>query len=88
MRELYELELERVRTAEGEAFRLARRVVELEAALRPFVEEFDFHAADYLADGVDGEEARVFTARTVELLIEHQKTARAALAGDGGGADG
>ena len=62
--------------------RLARQVADLSAALRPFVEEYDFHAADYLADRVDGEEARVLTARTVEALIEHQRAGRAALATD------
>ena len=55
-------------------------LVEIAKAARPFVEEYDFHAADYLADMVDGEEARVITARTVALLIEHQRALRSALA--------
>lgn len=52
---------------------------EMEKALRPFVEDYDFHAADYLAELVDGEEARVLTARTVESLMAHQRAARAVL---------
>lgn len=60
----------------------------LQQALRPFVEEYDFHAADYLAELVDGEEVRVLTARTIALLIEHQRAAREALAGQPTAAEG
>jgi hypothetical protein len=58
---------------------IEQRAGEMEKALRPFVEDYDFHAADYLAELVDGEEARVLTARTVESLMAHQRAARAAL---------
>ena len=54
-------------------------VARLRDGLRPFVEDYDFHAADYLADDSD---ARVFAARTVESLIEDQRKARALLAED------
>lgn len=49
----------------------------LREALRPFVEDFDFHAAPHLADD---DPARVFAARTVDALIAAQKVGRDALA--------
>jgi hypothetical protein len=51
----------------------------LREALRPFVENWDFHAADYLAELVDGEECRILPARVVADIIEARKIARAAL---------
>jgi hypothetical protein len=66
-----ELAIRQLETAEA-------RCARLQQALRPFVEEYDFRAADYLAND---EAARVFSARTVDLLIEHQRAAREALAG-------
>ena len=57
---------------------LADRVATLEAALRPFAENWDLHAAPYLTL-VDDEEARVLTARTVNDMLAAVKAARAAL---------
>ena len=62
---------------------LLDRLETMEAPLREFVDDYDFHAAPYLYDAVDGEEARVFTARTVAALIELQGRGRAALSEDG-----
>lgn len=59
---------------------LDARVSTLETALRPFAEKWDLHAAPYLNDMVDGEEARVLNARTVNEMIEDIKAARSALA--------
>jgi ABC-type hemin transport system ATPase subunit len=55
------------------------RAAAAEQALRPFVDSWDFHAADYLAELVDGEEQRILPARVVADIIEAQKRAREAL---------
>ena len=68
--------LERAEAAEA-------REVRLRDGLRPFAEKWDLHAADYLAELVDGEEARVLPARVVAGMIEDIRRVRALLAEDG-----
>jgi len=75
--ERYERDVE---VAVAEIEKQFKRAHRYETALRPFVDDYDFHAADYLAEFVDGEEARVLTARTIDELIALQRVARAALA--------
>lgn len=49
-------------------------------ALRPFAEEWDLHATDYLAELIDGKEMRVIEATIVAEMIDDIGGARSALA--------
>jgi hypothetical protein len=67
---------------EAELAWLCDEVERLREALRPFAEDWDFHAADYLAELVDGKECRIIDAATVSDIIAAVEVARAALAGE------
>jgi hypothetical protein len=71
-----------VRLLIADVAELARRLERAEAALRPFTEKWDLHAADYLAYLVEGEECRIIPALVVTEMIEDVKRARAALRED------
>lgn len=51
---------------------LVEQLEALAKAARPIVESWDLHAADYLADLIDGEEQRILPARSVDEMIHQQ----------------